>query len=115
MIQFAVWLAAHMFVRTYVRTYVHAYQSHLTQGIGIHTIAWHLQVLANAVRGVAAGTQDRDTQEYILQSSKQVMEQSVALIREAKNAVEAPNQPNKQLRLAQVQWGRAVRRVARLM
>ena len=75
----------------------------------IRTIAWRLQVLANAVRGVAAGTQDRDTQEYILQSSKQVMEQSVALIREAKNAVEAPNQPNKQLRLAQVQWGRAVR------
>lgn len=64
-----------------------------------------LQVLSKAVRGVAAGTQDRDTQEYILQSSKQVMDQSVALIREAKNAVEAPNQPNKQLRLAQVQWG----------
>lgn len=59
-------------------------------------------MLAKAVRGVAAGTKDRDTQEYILQSSKQVLDQSVALIREAKNAVEAPNQPNKQLRLAQV-------------
>ena len=98
----------------YVCTYVCAYQSHFTHGIGIRTIAWHLQVLANAVRGVAAGTQDRDTQEYILQSSKQVMDQSVALIREAKNAVEAPNQPNKQLRLAQVQWGRLCGSVARL-
>lgn len=77
-------------------------------------IVCNLQVLAKAVRGVAAGTQDRDTQEYILQSSKQVMDQSVALIREAKNAVEAPNQPNKQLRLAQVQMGKVEQLYCRL-
>ena len=59
-------------------------------------------MLGKSVRGVAAGTTDKGTQEYILQSSKQVMEQSVSLIREAKTSVEVPNQPNKQLRLAQV-------------
>ena len=69
-------------------------------------LVWLSQVLSKAVRGVAAGTDDKDTQDYILQSAKQVMEQSVSLIREAKNAVETPNQPNKQLKLAQV--GRVV-------
>ena len=59
-------------------------------------------MLAGAVRGVAAGSKDKSTQEYILTTARQVMDQSVGLITEAKNAVENPTQPNKQLRLAQV-------------
>jgi len=59
-------------------------------------------VLAGAVRGVAAGSKDKSTQEYILTTARQVMDQSVGLITEAKNAVENPTQPNKQMRLAQV-------------
>ena len=70
-------------------------------GVAARDTAHSLKVLSKAVRGVAAGTDDKDTQDYILQSAKQVMEQSVSLIREAKNAVETPNQPNKQLKLAQ--------------
>jgi len=54
------------------------------------------------VRGVAAGSKDKSTQEYVLTTARQVMDQSVGLITEAKNAVENPNQPNKQMRLAQV-------------
>ena len=60
------------------------------------------RVLAGAVRGVAAGSKDKSTQEYVLTTARQVMDQSVGLITEAKNAVENPNQPNKQMRLAQV-------------
>ena len=59
-------------------------------------------MLAGAVRGVAAGSKDKSTQEYVLTTARQVMDQSVGLITEAKNAVENPNQPNKQMRLAQV-------------
>ena len=59
-------------------------------------------MLAGAVRGVAAGSKDKSTQEYILTTARQVMDQSVGLITEAKNAVENPTQPNKQMRLAQV-------------
>ena len=60
-----------------------------------------LRILGNAVRGVAAGTKNRQTQEYILSTAQQVMDQSCALLVEAKAAVEDPNAPNKQQRLAQ--------------
>lgn len=87
-------------------------------------------MLAGAVRGVAAGTKNPRTQEYILTTAQtvslitletayqcmtlpfhlpprppppplQVMDQSVSLIQEAKVAVEDPTAPNKQVRLAQ--------------
>ena len=51
---------------------------------------------------MAAGSKDKSTQEYVLMTACQVMDQSVGLITEAKNAIENPNQPNKQMRLAQV-------------
>jgi talin len=70
-------------------------------GVAARETANSLKILAKSVRGVAAGTSDKGTQDYILQSSKQVMDESVSLIREAKTSVESPNQPNKQLRLAQ--------------
>jgi len=70
-------------------------------GIAARDTANALRVLAGAVRGVAAGTKNRQTQEYILSTAQQVMDQSVALISEAKAAVEDPTAPNKQLRLAQ--------------
>ena len=59
-------------------------------------------MLAGAVRGVAAGSKDKSTQKYILTTAQKLMDQTVALITEAKYAVENPTQPNMQMRLAQV-------------
>ncbi|CAI8034388.1 Talin-1 [Geodia barretti] len=70
-------------------------------GIAARDTANALRVLAGAVRGVAAGTKNPRTQEYILTTAQTVMDQSVALIQEAKMAVEDPTAPNKQMRLAQ--------------
>ena len=70
-------------------------------GMAARDTASALRILGNAVRGVAAGTKNRQTQEYILTTAQQVMDQSCALLVEAKAAVEDPNAPNKQQRLAQ--------------
>lgn len=70
-------------------------------GIAARDTANALRVLATAVRGVAAYTKKSQTQEYIIVTAQQVMEQSVALISEAKQVVEDPKTPNKQMRLAQ--------------
>ena len=51
---------------------------------------------------MAAGSKDKSTQENVLVTARQVMDQSVGLIIEAKCAAENPNQPNKQMRIAQV-------------
>ena len=69
-------------------------------GIAARDTANALRVLAGAVRGVAAFTKNPQTQEYIIVTAQQVMDQSVALVSEAKQAVQDPNTPNKQLRLA---------------
>lgn len=70
-------------------------------GIAARDTANALRVLAGAVRGVAAFTKNPQTQEYIIVTAQQVMDQSVALISEAKQVVQDPNTPNKQMRLAQ--------------
>ena len=70
-------------------------------GIAARDTANALQVLTSAVRGVAAFTKDRQTQDYIIMTAQQVMDQSVGLISEVKQTLENPTAPNKQQRLAQ--------------
>lgn len=70
-------------------------------GIAARDTANALQVLTSSVRGVAAFTKDRQTQDYIIMTAQQVMDQSVGLISEVKQTLENPAAPNKQQRLAQ--------------
>ena len=56
----------------------------------------------SAVRGVAATTDDRKLQEKICDCALDVMDKSSNLIEEAKKAVNNPNNPDNQVRLAQV-------------
>ncbi len=61
-----------------------------------------LKVLAHAVRGVAATTNDRALQHNIIDCAQDVMDKSANLIEEARKAVHSPNNPDNQTRLAQV-------------
>lgn len=70
-------------------------------GIASRDTANSLRVLTSAIRGVASFTKNPQTQEYIIVTGHKVMDQSVALISEAKQAVQDQAAPNKQLRLAQ--------------
>uniref|UniRef100_A0A1X7VGP0 FERM domain-containing protein n=1 Tax=Amphimedon queenslandica TaxID=400682 RepID=A0A1X7VGP0_AMPQE len=70
-------------------------------GIAARDTANALQVLTSSVRGVAAFTKDRQTQDYIIMTAQQVMDQSVGLISEVKQTLENPTASNKQQRLAQ--------------
>lgn len=70
-------------------------------GIAARDTANALQVLTGSVRGVAAFTKNPQTQEYIIMTAQQVMDQSVGLISEVKYTLENPSAPNKQQRLAQ--------------
>lgn len=56
-----------------------------------------------AVRGVAATTNDRALQEKIIDCAIDVMDKSSNLIDEAKKAVNNPSNPDNQTRLAQVE------------
>lgn len=71
-------------------------------GIAARETANALRVLTNAIRGVAATTNDRALQEAILECAADVMEKSANLIEEAKKAVNNPQNPENQTRLAQV-------------
>jgi talin len=70
-------------------------------GIAARDTANALQVLTSSVRGVAAFTKNRQTQDYIIMTAQQVMDQSVGLISEVKQTLDNPSAPNKQQRLAQ--------------
>ena len=61
-----------------------------------------LRVLTSAVRGVAATTNDHVLQDRIIECARDVMDKSANLIEEAKKAVNNPNNPDNQTRLAQV-------------
>ena len=61
-----------------------------------------LKNLSISVRGVAATTKDRELQDKILEHCGEVMEKSANLIEEAKKAVNNPNNPDNQTRLAMV-------------
>jgi hypothetical protein len=61
-----------------------------------------LRVLASAVRGVAATSNDRNLQDSIVDHARDVMDKSANLMEEAKKAVQNPANPDNQTRLAQV-------------
>ena len=71
-------------------------------GIAARDTASALKVLANAVRGVAATSDEPKDQQAILKAAKLVMQESANLIEEAKRALENPNDPDNQQKLAQV-------------
>jgi len=61
-----------------------------------------LRTLTTSVRGIAATTNDRELQESIIEHARDVMDKSASLIEEAKKAVNNPQNPDNQARLAQV-------------
>ena len=71
-------------------------------GIAAKDTAAALSVLTRSVRAVAATTADRQTQQNILATASDVMDKSANLIAEAKKAVNSPDDPDNQARLAQV-------------
>ncbi|XP_048581539.1 talin-like isoform X2 [Nematostella vectensis] len=74
-------------------------------GIAARDTANALKNLTQAVRGVAAGTSDKDAQKNIVQAARGVIQESAKLINEAKKALNNPGDPNNQQRLAQVAKG----------
>lgn len=73
-------------------------------GMAARDTADALKALAASVRGVAATTRDRELQDKLLEHSRDVMEKSANLIEEAKKAVNNPNNPDNQTRLAMVKF-----------
>jgi len=71
-------------------------------GIAARDTANALRMLTNAVRGVAATSNDRELQDSIVDHARDVMDKSANLIEEAKKAVANPQNPDNQTRLAQV-------------
>lgn len=63
-----------------------------------------LKNLSASVRGVAATSKDRELQDKILEHSRDVMDKSASLIEEVKKAVNNPNNPDNQTRLAMVKY-----------
>ena len=71
-------------------------------GIAAKDTANALRVLADATRGVAATTDDREVQELVVDSAREVISQSIKLLDEAKKAMNDPENPENQQRLNQV-------------
>eukprot|EP00058_Branchiostoma_floridae_P006922 XP_002592410.1 hypothetical protein BRAFLDRAFT_67276 [Branchiostoma floridae] len=71
-------------------------------GLAARDTANALRTLTGAVRGVAAATSDRQAQDHLIDTARDVMDKSINLIEEAKKAVNDPNNPDNQQRLAQV-------------
>ena len=61
-----------------------------------------LKVLAQAVRGVAATTNDPQLQNNLIECAQDVIDKSANLIEESRKALQNPNHPDNQTRLAQV-------------
>ena len=61
-----------------------------------------MKALTNAVRGVAATSEEASDQQKILKACQVVMHESANLIEEAKRALENPSDPDNQQKLAQV-------------
>lgn len=59
-------------------------------------------MLTNAVRGVAATTTDRQVQQAVIDSARDVIDKSYRLLEEAKRAMQEPGNPDNQPRLTQV-------------
>ncbi|XP_073922208.1 talin-2 isoform X1 [Castor canadensis] len=71
-------------------------------GVAARETAQALKTLAQAARGVAASTSDPAAAHAMLDSARDVMEGSAMLIQEAKQALIAPGDAERQQRLAQV-------------
>eukprot|EP01137_Pigoraptor_chileana_P018402 Opistho-2@77812 len=72
-------------------------------GVAARDTSAALKILANAVRGVAATSKEKDVQDQILQAAQVVMDESARLIGEAKSAIgTGSNDPNKMQRLTNV-------------
>ncbi len=71
-------------------------------GSAARETAGALQILMQSVRGVVATTEDRQLQTTLIESTHEVIDASAKLIEEAKKAVQNPNNPANQARLAQV-------------
>uniref|UniRef100_A0A8C4THN0 Talin 2a n=1 Tax=Erpetoichthys calabaricus TaxID=27687 RepID=A0A8C4THN0_ERPCA len=71
-------------------------------GVAARETAQALKTLAQAARGVAASTMDPQSSAAMLDSARDVMEGSAALIHEAKQALVLPGDAESQQRLAQV-------------
>ncbi|XP_036399054.1 talin-2-like [Megalops cyprinoides] len=71
-------------------------------GVAARETAQALKTLAQAARGVAASTTDPQSAAAMLDSARDVMEGSAMLIHEAKQALVAPGDAERQQRLAQV-------------
>ncbi|XP_030620557.1 talin-2a [Chanos chanos] len=71
-------------------------------GVAARETAQALKTLAQAARGVAAATSDPESATAMLDSASEVMEGSAMLISEAKEALIAPGDADRQQRLAQV-------------
>ncbi|KAG7468234.1 hypothetical protein MATL_G00140820 [Megalops atlanticus] len=71
-------------------------------GVAARETAQALKTLAQAARGVAASTTDPQSAAAMLDSARDVMEGSTMLIHEAKQALVAPGDAERQQRLAQV-------------
>ena len=71
-------------------------------GIAARDTANALKALTNAVRGVAATSEEPSDQQAILKAAQVVMNKSATLIGEAKHALEDPADPDNQQNLAQV-------------
>ncbi|KAM6119230.1 LOW QUALITY PROTEIN: talin-2 [Pterocles gutturalis] len=71
-------------------------------GVAARETAQALKTLAQAARGVAASTTDPVAAHAMLDSARDVMEGSAMLIQEAKQALAAPGDADRQQRLAQV-------------
>lgn len=61
-----------------------------------------LRKLTNSTRGIAATSNDHQVQETIIERSHQVLERSTHLVREAKKAIQTPNDRELQTKLAEL-------------
>jgi talin len=59
-------------------------------------------VLTDATRGVAATTEDREVQELVVDSAREVISQSTKLLEEAKKAMNDPDNPENQQRFSNI-------------
>ncbi|XP_077996572.1 talin-1-like isoform X2 [Glandiceps talaboti] len=71
-------------------------------GIAARDTAQALTALTKSVRGVAATSKDPNISELLIESARGVMDKSGLLMEEVKRALNNPNNPDNQQRLAQV-------------
>ncbi|XP_055873161.1 talin-1 isoform X5 [Biomphalaria glabrata] len=71
-------------------------------GIAARDTVNALKILVSSVRGVAATTEDKQIQQTILDNARDVINQSIRLLEEAKYAMNDPSNPENQQRLSQV-------------